>query len=121
MTSEILPIGDQTFKGISFQIIDPSKNNGRAVVAVSKQKGFPAQKEIPVNDKAGALYFLHTSSKPSSENVSGAVSLHYSDGTQIIRYMVMDKQLTYWWFSNLKTDHSGIAWYGQMRSAKASD
>ena len=26
--------------------------------------------------------------------------------------MIMDKHLTYWWFSNLKTNHSGIAWYG---------
>jgi hypothetical protein len=25
----------------------------------------------------------------------------------------MDKHLTYWWFSQLKTDHSGIAWYGK--------
>ena len=25
----------------------------------------------------------------------------------------MDKQLTYWWFSELKTDYSGIAWYGK--------
>ena len=24
----------------------------------------------------------------------------------------MEKQLTYWWFSRLKTDYSGIAWYG---------
>jgi hypothetical protein len=113
-----LPTGDQTFQGTRFQVIDPSKNNGRAVVAVAKQKGFPPQKEIPINDKAGALYFLHTSSKPSSENVSGAVSLHYSDGTQIIRYMIMDKHLTYWWFSNLKTDHSGIAWYGANEVSK---
>ena len=39
-----LPKGDQTFQGIHFQVIDPSKNNGRAVVAVSKQKGFPVPK-----------------------------------------------------------------------------
>jgi hypothetical protein len=27
--------------------------------------------------------------------------------------MIMEKQLTYWWFSELKTDYSGIAWYGK--------
>ncbi len=29
--------------------------------------------------------------------------------------MVSGKQLTYWWFSELKTDHSGIAWYGKNK------
>ena len=113
-----LPVGDQTFKEIRFRVIDPSKNNGKAVVAVSKQKGFPQEKEININDKAASLYFLHTSSKPTSENVSGAVSLIYSDGSKITRYMLMGKQLTYWWFSDLKTDFSGIAWYGENEVSK---
>lgn len=26
---------------------------------------------------------------------------------------IMEKHLTYWWISQLKTDHSGIAWYGK--------
>ena len=30
----------------------------------------------------------------------------------------MDKQLTYWWFSALKTDYSGIAWYGSNAASK---
>jgi hypothetical protein len=113
-----LPVGDQTFKGIRFNVLDPSKNNGRAVVAVSKQKSFPQEKEVAINAKAGAVYFLHTSSKPSSENVSGAISLHYADGSKVTRYMLMEKQLTYWWFSNLKTDRSGIAWYGSNEVSK---
>jgi hypothetical protein len=101
-----------------FNIIDPEKNNRRSIVAVSKQKGFPTDKEITVSDKAEAIYFLHTSSKPASENVSGSVSIHYGDGSKITRYMIMGKQLTYWWFSQLKTDHSGIAWYGENRASK---
>jgi hypothetical protein len=113
-----LPVGEQTFGKIKFKVIDPATNNGKAVVAVSKQKGFPTDKEIIVNTKAASLYFLHTSSKPSSENVSGAVSLTYEDGSKIIRYMLMGKQLTYWWFSDLKTDYSGIAWYGENDASK---
>ena len=113
-----LPTGEQDFKGIRFHVIDPLKNNGEAVVAVSRQKGFPQEKEINVNAKAGAVYFLHTSSKPSSENVSGAISLHYADGTSVTRYMMMEKHLTYWWFSNLKTERSGIAWYGSNGVSK---
>jgi hypothetical protein len=32
--------------------------------------------------------------------------------------MIMEKQLTYWWFSNLKTERSGIAWYGSNEVSK---
>ena len=82
-------------------------------MAVSKQNGYPASVAIPVNDTASCIYLLHTSSKPASENVVGAVSFIYADGSQKTNYIMMGKQLTYWWFSSLKTDYSGIAWYGK--------
>ena len=59
------------------------------------------------------IYLLHTSSKPASENIVGAVKILYEDGSSKLQYILMDKQLTYWWFSELKTDYSGIAWYGK--------
>ena len=108
-----LPAGMQTFAGIKFNITDPQKNNRKAVVAVSKQKGFPASVEIPVNDTAACVYLLHTSAKPVSETIVGAVKFLYEDSTVKLQYLVMEKHLTYWWFSQLKTDHSGIAWYGK--------
>ena len=108
-----LPVGEQILAGIRFRVIDPAKNKRKSVVAVSRQKGFPGAVEIPVNDTAGAVYLLHTSTKPTSENVAGAVVFIYADGTRRVHYMIMDKQLTYWWFSALKTDYSGIAWYGK--------
>jgi hypothetical protein len=113
-----LPTGNQTFADIRFNVIDPGKNDRKSVVAVSRQKGFSETIEIPVNKTAAAIYMLHTSSKPTSENVSGAVSLLYADGSKVTRYMLMGKQLTYWWFSRLKTDHSGIAWYGSNDVSK---
>ena len=108
-----LPVGKQTFAGIEFNVIDPAKNNRKTVVAVSKQKGFPESVEIPVNDSAACIYMLHTSSKPASENIVGAIKFLYKDGSTKLQYIAMDKQLTYWWFSELKTDYSGIAWYGK--------
>ena len=108
-----LPTGEQTFAGIRFNVIDAEKNNRRSVVAVSKRKGFPQSVEINVNDSAGCIYLLHTSSKPASENIVGAVKIVYEDGSSKLQYILMDKQLTYWWFSELKTDYSGIAWYGK--------
>jgi hypothetical protein len=108
-----LPVGVQTFAGIHFNVIDPAKNKRKAVVAVSKQKGFPSSVEINVNDTAACIYLLHTSSKPASENIVGAIKFLYDDSTMKLQYIAMDKQLTYWWFSELKTDYSGIAWYGK--------
>ena len=108
-----LPTGHQTFAGIPFNVIDAEKNNRKSVIAVSKQKGFPPSVEINVNDTAGCIYLLHTSGKPASENVVGAVKILYADGSSRLQYILMDKQLTYWWFSELKTDYSGIAWHGK--------
>ncbi|MEP6947899.1 MAG: hypothetical protein ABI863_01430 [Ginsengibacter sp.] len=108
-----LPAGEQTFAGIRFNVIDAEKNNDRSVVAISKQKGFPSSVEINVNDTARCIYLLHTSGKPASENIVGAIKFLYGDGSSRLQYIVMDKQLTYWWFSQLQTDYSGIAWYGK--------
>src|SRR4249919_3247622 len=51
-----LPTGEQTFSKIKFHVIDPGKNNRRAVVAVSRSGGLPSTIEIPVNRSAGAVY-----------------------------------------------------------------
>ena len=110
-----LPTGDQIFSNIRFHVIDPEKNNHKAVVAVSRSNGLPSTVEIPVNRSAGAIYLLHTSSKPASENIVGVVLFKYADGSSRTNYIVFGKQLTYWWFSELKTDYSGIAWYGKNK------
>jgi hypothetical protein len=108
-----LPVGKQIFDSIEFNVIDASKNNFNAVVAVANQKGLPSSVEIPVHDTAASIYLLHTAGKPQSENVAGAAKILYEDRTYDFHYMIMGKQLTYWWFSELKTDYSGIAWYGK--------
>ncbi|PWT96438.1 MAG: hypothetical protein C5B52_15795 [Bacteroidetes bacterium] len=108
-----LPAGIQNFSGIQFKIIDPEKNNRKSVIAVSNQKGFPSSVEVNVNDTASSVYLLHTSSKPASENIVGSVKFIYDDASSKLQYLIMGKHLTYWWFPELKTDYSGIAWYGK--------
>ncbi len=110
-----LPAGIQNFHNIPFQVIDPEKNNRKAVVAVSRSNGLPVSVEIPVNRTAAAIYLLHTSSKPASENITGVVIIKYADGSSRTNYIIYGKHLTYWWFSELKTDISGIAWYGKNK------
>ncbi|HEY4935815.1 MAG TPA: hypothetical protein VII44_04510 [Puia sp.] len=108
-----LPVGEQTFSGIRFNVIDAAKNNRKSAIAVAKMKGFPSSMEIPVNDTAACVYILHTSGKPASENVAGTIIFQYEDGSSKENYIINGKQLAYWWFSELKTDYSGIAWYGK--------
>ncbi len=107
-----LPVGKQVFAGIPFTVTDPARNQRRAVLAVSRQKGLPVSADLPINGKAGCIYLLHTSTKPGSEKVCGSVSFVYDDGSRHIQYLIMEKQLTFWWFSRLKTETSGIAWHG---------
>jgi hypothetical protein len=107
-----LPTGDQQFAGIAFKVADPSVNRRRCAIAVSHQKGFPSSVDVPVDSEAGCIYLLHTSTKPASENVCGSVTFSYVDGTQQVQYLMMGRQLTFWWFPELKTATSGVAWHG---------
>jgi len=107
-----LPTGAQVFAGIPFDVTDPARNQRRTVLAVSRQPGLAAAAEIPVNRPAGSIYLLHTASKPTSEKVCGSVSFLYDDGSRHLQYLIMEKHLTYWWFSSLQTETSGIAWHG---------
>src|SRR5271165_134177 len=107
-----LPTGEQRFAGVTFSVADPAKNERRCAVAVSHRPGLPPAVDIPVGGKAACLYLLHTSTKPGPENVCGSVAITYEDGTRFIQYMIMGRQLTYWWFPELKTDRSGVAWHG---------
>ena len=107
-----LPAGDQTFAGIAFRVIDPAANGRRAVVAVSHRAGLPPEAAVPVHARAGSLYLLHTATKPGSEGVCGSVTLEYADGSHRTQYLMMGRQLTYWWFPELTTPTSGVAWHG---------
>jgi len=107
-----LPTGNQVFAGISFKIADPRANQGRVAVAVAHRPGMPSAVDVTVNSEAGCIYLVHTSTKPSSENVCGSITFNYADGSRHVQYVIMGKQLTYWWFPELKTDSSGIAWHG---------
>jgi hypothetical protein len=114
-----LPVGAQRFNNIPFNVIDPGKNQRRAVAAVSTKKGFPLQIEIPVNDTAASVYLLHSSSDNIPDNVAGAISFIYEDGSKTSRYLFKGKEITNWWFSSLENDYAGVAWYGpNLRSTK---
>ena len=114
-----LPVGDQRFHNIPFNVIDPAINMRRATVAVSTRRGFPVQVEIPVNDSAAAVYLLHSSSDNIPDNVAGDIRFVYDDGSVASRYIYKGKEVTNWWFSSLENEYAGVAWWGpNLRSTK---
>lgn len=107
-----LPVGEQLFKQIKFDVIDPTKNERKVAVALSVLPGYPQQITIPVNAMAGAVYLLHSSSDNVPSNVAAAITFKYADGTGASQYLMKDKEVANWWFSNLQTERSGVAWSG---------
>jgi hypothetical protein len=107
-----LPTGEQTFKNIRFNVIDPSSNNRRAVIGLSYARGFPRSVAVPVNDFAPTVYLLHSSSDNTPSTFAGAITFHYTDGTEISRNIVKFKDVTNWWFSSLNNERAGVAWSG---------
>ncbi len=107
-----LPVGIQNFKHITFNVIDPAKNNRRAAIAISANKAFPTRAEVSINDTATSIYLLHTISKTGASKLAGDVTFVYSDGTKATRYLFADKDVVGWWFPNLKENKAGVAWTG---------
>ena len=107
-----IPTGLQTFAGIPFIIPDPEKNHRRGAAAVSRRPGYPQQIKINILDQAHTVYLLHTAGNIGSAGIAGAITFEYDDGTQTTLYLVNGKHLGGWWFPQLKTDTSGVAWRG---------
>jgi hypothetical protein len=107
-----LPTGEQIFNKIRFNVIDPEKNHRRSVIGLSYSKGYPRSVEVPVNDNAGAVYLLHSSSDNTPSTFAGAITFRYTDGTEISRNIIKFRDVTNWWFSSLESERAGIAWAG---------
>ena len=114
-----LPVGNQMLQNIKFNVIDPDKNNRKAVIGLSTLKGFPTEISVPVNDVAGSVYLLHSSSDNVPSNVAGAITFEYADGSHASQYLMKNKHVANWWFPALQTERSGVAWFGpNLKSTK---
>ncbi|HEY6882153.1 MAG TPA: hypothetical protein VI299_29185 [Polyangiales bacterium] len=116
-----LPIGKLTAGGAPFQIIDPRTNQRRAAIGIARKPGWPERVEIPTSDQqVGAVYLLHTAQfppppegPPRSDPVNAAaLTFIYSDDTQRGVYLQKGVHITGWWYPDLKTAESGVAWRG---------
>jgi hypothetical protein len=107
-----LPTGDQVFGNINFRVIDPASNKRRAVIGLSYNQDFPRSAEVAVNESAPTVYLLHTSSDNIPSTFAGAVTFRYTDGTEKSRNIVKFRDVTNWWFADLKNERAGVAWAG---------
>ncbi|MET0283639.1 MAG: hypothetical protein ABW352_04195 [Polyangiales bacterium] len=116
-----LPTGKLVAGGAPFHVIDPHGNQRRAAVGISVKPGWPDKVEIPAADlRVGGVYLLHTASfppppegPPRSDPVNAAaLSFLYSDDTMRGVYLRRDVHISSWWYPNLQTHESGVAWRG---------
>ncbi len=122
-----LPPGELKAGGAPFTVLDPRKNEGRAAVAVAARSGFAREVELPLGQRAGALYLLHAvqrsphrpAKRGAEEDVAAGLTFRYQDGSERGLYLRRGVHVAGWWFPELSAPNAGVAWRGA--NAKTGD
>jgi hypothetical protein len=120
-----LPVGTRHFGAIEFDVIDPKKNAGRAVLRLdSNREVAPTNVTIPVaNLKGKSLYFMHANAHSAAGGaVVGIYDIQYSDGTSHRLYIRNGREIGLWWgITELSVDRATTrrAWWGANGEWKA--
>ncbi len=117
-----MPVGSQAFHKIPFTVVDPAKNGRKACLILSGDKDYIRTAELPVNKKAGSIYFLHAMSSTGGDICAGSATLRYTDGTSYTKYMYSEKgkETGNWWHPSVPESRKGIpnikvAWTGKNK------
>jgi hypothetical protein len=109
-----LPTGRRAFGAIWFDVIEPEKNAGRAVVHLDATGGC----DIPAGEQlAESLYFLHAFSGPTRSGDTVAVyEVEFADHTRAEIDICLQKEVARWWGpsgqDDLARSNARIAWQG---------
>ena len=120
-----LPADKLVAGGAPFLLIDPARNQRRAVVAVAERAGYARSVDVPLaGQRAGAVYLLHTvqggpSADDPNDDIAASLTFHYADGTRHGVYLKRGQHVSGWWFPQLAGPTAGVAWRGP--NAKTSD
>lgn len=96
-------VSRKDFGGMSFQIVDPAKNNGRAVMTFDSQYArtglTEAVFELSGRHPARFLYLLHTSCWNQEPNGTpiGTVKILFEDGSSIEKQVRAGIEVADWW------------------------
>jgi hypothetical protein len=114
-----LPIGQVTFAGIPFEVIDPSKNDGKAAILLRSTtwEFFPLQTDwIPVDASVPVLYVLHgVAWGTAGENPYATIALKYRDGKTAEIPLRIDREATDWHIARA-VPNGPLAWIGKNDS-----
>lgn len=100
-----LPAGRQRFAGIMFATA------GRAISVAQEHP----RVEIPIHQKAAAVYLLHTADHSGPSKVAASVRFEYDDGSNHAVYLFRDQHIAGASWVKLTSPDAGVAWSGNDR------
>ncbi|MBL8992463.1 MAG: hypothetical protein JNM63_03930, partial [Spirochaetia bacterium] len=113
--------GTYRFEGVFFDIADPDKNQGRAVIALAGKNRdyFPTNALVQGSSEARRyLYLLHaTSWTPGKRTRIGSIKVHYADGTREEIAVESGKDVGDWW-DPAPLENAAVVWRGENHMAE---
>jgi hypothetical protein len=109
-----IPLGMQSWRGVPFQIIDPTGNGGRSCIVLRGRgrEDKPLSAEFAVGRKADVVYFLHACGWGGAEGtVAGRYVITYGDGEERIVPLRTGHEIADWWNPH-DTPESAAGWRG---------
>jgi hypothetical protein len=116
------PEGAQTFRGVSFQVLEGVNCGGRVCVGLSHMSRYAARVQVPIHRGCNSFYLLHACS--GNALTPGRLVVHYEDGVREVVNMERGVNLDGFWapmeadefnlrYGILKQDVMQIAWRGR--------
>lgn len=106
-----LPTGRQRWLEVDLEVLDPSRNGGRSVIALGDRQ--PARITIPVARRLGSFYAVHALGGGGSGTV-GAYVLIYADGSEHRHALIAGQQIANWWNPQILHHHRSPADTGHV-------
>ncbi len=94
----IMPTGHQVYHDIPFDLTDPATHGRRSAIGLALDPAYQQTTTIPVGQKAASLYFLHTVSGASKNQLIGWVDLEYEDGSSHRQYVFLNQHVCGFWY-----------------------
>lgn len=116
------PVRQCRFAGVEFDVADPSKNNGRAVIGLyckPHAPAYPKSIRVAADGKKGKyLYLLHALAwEPKAGTVIGTLDVAYADGTGSAIELAAGRDVSNFWRPR-KQKNAAIGWYHANNSAE---
>lgn len=114
-----IPVGQQVFREIPFEVIDPAQNERRGCLVVANAESYAKSATVPVHATARSFYLLHAK---AGDDLAGRLTIRYSDGTKHTELMRARVNIGDWWapsdyefenrYGSEHPEHMQVAWRG---------